>query len=101
MSETSPADKPLDARVREVIESVRPYIQADGGDIELVAIEGDVVKVKLRGRRGAAHARARAGESDGGVGGLSRGAVASARRSVPPSVRRAARRIASATPGRR
>jgi Fe-S cluster biogenesis protein NfuA len=49
MSETSPADKPLDARVREVIESVRPYIQADGGDIELVAIEGDVVKVKLRG----------------------------------------------------
>jgi Fe-S cluster biogenesis protein NfuA len=49
MSETSPANKPLDARVREVIDSVRPYIQADGGDIELVAIEGDVVKVKLRG----------------------------------------------------
>ncbi len=30
-------------------EKVRPALQADGGDIELVDIDGDVVKVKLKG----------------------------------------------------
>jgi len=37
-------------RVEEVLNKVRPYLQADGGDIELVNItEDDIIKVKLTG----------------------------------------------------
>ncbi|MBE3097683.1 MAG: NifU family protein [Planctomycetes bacterium] len=35
--------------VEAVINEIRPLLQGDGGDIELVAIEGGVVKVRLRG----------------------------------------------------
>ena len=49
MSENAPEARPLEERVREVIESFRPYIQADGGDIEFVAVEDAVVKVRLQG----------------------------------------------------
>ena len=38
------------AKVRETLEELRPHLQADGGDLELVCIEEDgTVKVKLRG----------------------------------------------------
>jgi len=38
------------ARVKELIEDIRPQLQADGGDIELQGIEDDgTVKVKLKG----------------------------------------------------
>ena len=37
-------------QVQAVLEEVRPYLQADGGDVELVDVEEDgVVKVKLQG----------------------------------------------------
>jgi Fe-S cluster biogenesis protein NfuA len=36
-------------RVEAALEEIRPQIQADGGDIDLVAIENNVVKVRLRG----------------------------------------------------
>jgi Fe-S cluster biogenesis protein NfuA len=36
-------------RVEAVINEIRPLLQGDGGDIELVGIEGGVVKVRLRG----------------------------------------------------
>jgi Fe-S cluster biogenesis protein NfuA len=37
-------------KVRETIESIRPQLQGDGGDIELSSIEEDgTVKVKLKG----------------------------------------------------
>ena len=36
-------------RVIEILESIRPSLQADGGDVEFVGMEGAVVKVKLRG----------------------------------------------------
>ena len=36
-------------KVKNVIEKIRPRIQMDGGDIELVGIEDNVVKVKLKG----------------------------------------------------
>jgi Fe-S cluster biogenesis protein NfuA len=39
----------LEQRVTEVIDSIRPYIQGDGGDIQLVGIDDGVVKVRLRG----------------------------------------------------
>ncbi|MFH0861747.1 MAG: NifU family protein [Candidatus Altiarchaeota archaeon] len=36
--------------VRKVLEKVRPMLQADGGDVELVDVGKDgVVKVKLKG----------------------------------------------------
>lgn len=38
-------------KVQEVIETIRPMLQADGGDIELVDVEEEtgVVKVRLQG----------------------------------------------------
>jgi Fe-S cluster biogenesis protein NfuA len=36
--------------VESVINEIRPLLQGDGGDIELVGIEGGVVKVRLRGK---------------------------------------------------
>ncbi|MGD2142204.1 MAG: NifU family protein [Candidatus Bathyarchaeota archaeon] len=35
--------------VAEVLEEVRPHLQADGGDVELAGIEDGVVKVRLKG----------------------------------------------------
>lgn len=43
-------EKTFDAKVAEVIESIRPMLQNDGGDIELVSVEEDnTVKVRLQG----------------------------------------------------
>jgi Fe-S cluster biogenesis protein NfuA len=37
-------------KVKAVIEKIRPMLQADGGDVELVEVEeGGVVKVRLQG----------------------------------------------------
>jgi len=38
-----------EAKVKAAIDEVRPMLQADGGDVEVVAIEGKVVKVRLKG----------------------------------------------------
>jgi len=35
--------------IEKIIEQIRPNLQADGGDIELVDVEDGVVKVKLKG----------------------------------------------------
>jgi Fe-S cluster biogenesis protein NfuA len=43
MSET------IEKKVQAALTEIRPQIQADGGDIELVTIENDTVKVRLRG----------------------------------------------------
>jgi Fe-S cluster biogenesis protein NfuA len=37
------------AEVEKVLDEVRPKLQADGGNIELVDVEGGIVKVKLKG----------------------------------------------------
>lgn len=42
----------LRAKVEEVLEKVRPGLQADGGDVELLNIEDGVVTVALRGACG-------------------------------------------------
>jgi Fe-S cluster biogenesis protein NfuA len=36
-------------KVQAALAEIRPQIQADGGDIELVAVENNTVKVRLRG----------------------------------------------------
>jgi len=37
-------------RVQELIEQIRPNLQADGGDIELIEVTDDgIVKVRLQG----------------------------------------------------
>ena len=36
-------------KVQESINKIRPMLQADGGDVELVDIEDGVVKVRLQG----------------------------------------------------
>ncbi len=36
-------------KVEKAIEEIRPNLQADGGDIELVDVENGVAKVKLKG----------------------------------------------------
>ncbi len=36
-------------QVEAVLEKIRPSLQADGGDVELVAIEDGVVTVRLKG----------------------------------------------------
>jgi Fe-S cluster biogenesis protein NfuA len=48
--ETIMADvKTFEERVKEGIDEIRPMLQNDGGDCELVAIEGKVVKIRFRG----------------------------------------------------
>jgi Fe-S cluster biogenesis protein NfuA len=50
MSNETESNSDLHQRVAKVIDDVRPYIQADGGDIDLVGVEEDgTVKVRLRG----------------------------------------------------
>ena len=39
----------MEEKIRRAIEKIRPILQRDGGDIELVGIEGRVVKVRLEG----------------------------------------------------
>ena len=36
-------------KVEAALNEIRPMLQRDGGDVELVAIEGGVVKVRLQG----------------------------------------------------
>jgi len=45
-------DEGLKSKVQEALNKIRPMLQADGGDIELVDVVGKVVKVKLTGACG-------------------------------------------------
>jgi Fe-S cluster biogenesis protein NfuA len=36
-------------RVKEALDIIRPNLQADGGDVELLGIEDNIVKVRLQG----------------------------------------------------
>jgi Fe-S cluster biogenesis protein NfuA len=38
--------------VETVLDEMRPYLMADGGNVELVEIEGPVVKLRLQGACG-------------------------------------------------
>ena len=39
----------IEKRVQKALDEIRPQIQADGGDIEFVAVENKTLKVRLRG----------------------------------------------------
>ena len=36
-------------KIQAVIDKIRPMLQADGGDVELVGVEDGIVKVRLKG----------------------------------------------------
>jgi len=36
-------------KVEAVLDQIRPFLQRDGGDVELVAVEDGIVKVRLKG----------------------------------------------------
>lgn len=40
---------PMKAKVEAAIDKIRPMLQADGGDVELVSVEDGIVKVRLQG----------------------------------------------------
>jgi Fe-S cluster biogenesis protein NfuA len=39
----------VEKRVQKALDQIRPQLQADGGDVELVAVEKGTVKVRLQG----------------------------------------------------
>lgn len=47
--DTTLTDDQLLERVAAIIEEVRPFIQSDGGDIELLKVEDNIVYVRLTG----------------------------------------------------
>jgi Fe-S cluster biogenesis protein NfuA len=42
-------DESLEARIEAILESIRPALHADGGDIELIEVVGNSAKVRLTG----------------------------------------------------
>jgi len=42
-------EQTFEQKVNECLDEIRPMLQADGGDCELVEIEGKVVKLRLQG----------------------------------------------------
>jgi Fe-S cluster biogenesis protein NfuA len=42
----------MEEDIKKALAEIRPMLQADGGDVEYIGIEGDIVKVKLKGACG-------------------------------------------------
>jgi Fe-S cluster biogenesis protein NfuA len=42
-------DKVIEEKIEEVLNTLRPFLNADGGDVELVSVEDNIVKLKLLG----------------------------------------------------
>ncbi|NIA11944.1 MAG: NifU family protein [Nitrospiraceae bacterium] len=42
----------MNEKIKTAIDKIRPSLQMDGGDIELVGVEDNIVKVKLKGACG-------------------------------------------------
>jgi len=45
-------ERVMEAKIREVCEDLRSFLQADGGDMEIIEIDGTVVKLRLQGACG-------------------------------------------------
>jgi Fe-S cluster biogenesis protein NfuA len=41
-----------DENVEQVLDEMRPYLMADGGNVELVEIDGPIVRLRLQGACG-------------------------------------------------
>lgn len=41
-----------DENVEQVLDELRPYLMADGGNVELVGLDGPIVKLRLQGACG-------------------------------------------------
>jgi len=39
-------------KIEEALKAIRPVLQADGGDVELIDVEDSIVKVRLKGACG-------------------------------------------------
>ncbi len=39
-------------KIEKILGEIRPYLRADGGDVELVEVNNDIVKIKLTGACG-------------------------------------------------
>ena len=42
----------VEEKIKEVLEQVRPSLQADGGDVRFISYENNIVMVELQGRCG-------------------------------------------------
>jgi len=42
----------MEEKVEKALQSIRPMLQMDGGDVELIDVEEGVVKVRLKGACG-------------------------------------------------
>jgi len=49
---TTSTDEKMYDEVLEVLDKLRPFLQRDGGDVELVEIEDGIVKLRLMGACG-------------------------------------------------
>jgi len=49
---TTNTDEKMYDEVLEVLDKLRPFLQRDGGDVELVEIEDGIVKLRLMGACG-------------------------------------------------
>jgi Fe-S cluster biogenesis protein NfuA len=49
---TEVSSNSLRSRVEQALERIRPAIQADGGDIELVEVDGSIARIKMLGACG-------------------------------------------------
>lgn len=45
----------LETKVQEALDSIRPFLKSDGGDIDLVEIKDNIVYVKLLGNCSGCH----------------------------------------------
>ncbi len=48
-SEATAETSELHARVEKVLDQIRPYVQQDGGDLELIDVVDGVVQIRLAG----------------------------------------------------
>ena len=39
----------MEEDIKKALDEIRPALQADGGDVEYIGLDGDVVQVKLKG----------------------------------------------------
>ena len=42
----------MEEEIKKALDEIRPSLQADGGDVEYVGMDGDVVQVRLKGACG-------------------------------------------------